>query len=630
MSASPPGPDRTRAAIALLAVAAIALHLALRYGINGGTLGPIPVADLPLWTALLLGGVPLVAELAAKAVRREFGSDLLAGLSIVTSVVLGEYLAGALVVLMLSGGEALEQYAVRRASSALSALARRMPTVAHRRTDGGLKDVPLADVAVGDTLVVLPHEVCPVDGTVLDGRGSMDESYLTGEPYQMSKAPGSGVLSGAVNGEAALTVRVGRPVEDSRYAKIMRVMRESEQRRPRLRRLGDRLGAWYTPLAVAIALAAWAASGEAVRFLAVLVVATPCPLLIAIPVAIIGSVSLAARRGIVIKDPAVLERIDTCRTAIFDKTGTLTYGRPDLTEVLPAAGFDSEEVLALVASLERYSKHPLAGAVLDAARRRGLPRQDVDEVREPPGAGLTGKVGGRAVEVTSRTKLLAGHPEQAASLPPVAGGLECVVLVDGRHAATFRFRDTPRAEGAPFIEHLGPRHQFDRILLVSGDREEEVRYLAEQVGIRDVFAARTPEQKVAITRAEAARAPTAFFGDGINDAPAMAAATVGVALGTENDVTAEAAGAVVMDRTLRRVDELLHISRRLRVIALQSAVGGMALSVLGMFAAAGGYLPPVAGAVVQEAIDVAAVLNALRAAWPPRSLTDYPHGAADR
>jgi heavy metal translocating P-type ATPase len=629
MLSPPPASDRTHVTIALLAVGAIALHMALRYGVNAGAVGSVRVANLPLGIALLLGGGPLVAELGAKALRREFGSDLLAGLSIVTSVLLGEYLAGTLVVLMLSGGEALEAYAVRKASSALSALARRMPTAAHLRAEGGLKDVPVTEVAVGDTVVVLPHEVCPVDGTVLDGHGSMDESYLTGEPYRMSKAPGSAVLSGAVNGEAALTVRVDRPAQDSRYAKIMRVMRDSEQRRPRLRRLGDKLGALYTPLAVAIALTAWAASGEAVRFLAVLVVATPCPLLIAIPVAVIGSVSLAARRGIIIKDPAALEAIDTCRTAVFDKTGTLTYGRPELTELVPTGGSEANETLALVASLERYSKHPLAGAVLGAARARGLALRDADEVREPPGAGLSGRVGGRAVEVTGRPKLAARRPDLAAALPLAAGGLECVALIDGRPAAVLRFRDRPRAGGARFIGHLRPRHHFGRVLLVSGDRESEVRYLADQVGITEVYAAQTPEQKLALVRREAARAPTAVFGDGINDAPALAAATVGVAFGAGSDITAEAAGAVVLDSTLEKADELLHIGRRLRSIALQSAVGGMALSAAGMLVAAAGLLPPVAGAVLQELIDVAAVLNALRAALPPRSLTDYPHGPAE-
>jgi hypothetical protein len=261
----------------------------------------LTLGDLPLVIMLFLGGVPLVWDLVTKLLRGTFGSDLLAGLSIVTSIVLGEYLAGVLVVLMLSGGEALESRAVSRAGDVLNALARRMPTLAHRKLATGFTDVALSEVAVGDVIVVLPHEICPVDGTVVAGRGSMDESYLTGEPYRMAKAPGSAVLSGAINGQAALEVSTERVAGDSRYAKIMEVLKTSEERRPPLRRLADSLGAFYTPLAVAIALAAWWASGEATRFLAVLVVATPCPLLIAIPVAIIGAVSLAAKRGIVIR-----------------------------------------------------------------------------------------------------------------------------------------------------------------------------------------------------------------------------------------------------------------------------------------------------------------------------------------
>jgi heavy metal translocating P-type ATPase len=498
-----------------------------------------------------------------------------------------------------------------------------VPSVAHRKAGGAIADVPLDAVAVGDTLVVFPHEVCPVDGTVVGGHGSMDESYLTGEPYLVSKAPGAAVLSGAVNGADALTVRADRPAADSRYAKIMRVMRESEQRRPRLRRLGDALGAVYTPVAVAVALAAWAATGDPVRFLAVLVVATPCPLLIAIPVAVIGAVSLAARRAIIVKDPAVLEKVGTCRVAIFDKTGTLTYGRPGLTGLVPADGFDADEVLGLVASLERYSKHPLAGAVLDAAAAAGVELRDAAEVSEKPGRGLTGVVAGRAVRVTGRAKLASADPALAAGLPPEAGGLECVVLIDGGLAGTLRFRDRPRAEGEPFIRHLARSHGFERVLLVSGDREGEVRYLAEQVGIAEVFAGQSPEEKLELVRRETARADTVFLGDGINDAPALTAATVGLAFGRNSEVTAEAAGAVILDATLRKVDEFLHIGRRLRAVALQSAAGGMALSVAGMAAAAAGYLPPVAGAVFQEAVDVLAVLNALRVSFPPRALTDY-------
>jgi heavy metal translocating P-type ATPase len=626
------GPSPKQTLIAVFTIAAIVLHLVLRYGVGLSTaLYGLPLYQLPLVAALLFGGGPLVIDVLVKLLRGEFGTDMLAGISIITSAVLGtvggaigsEYLAGALVVLMLSGGEALEAYAVRSASSVLEALARRMPSLAHRRKDGQITDVALSQVVVGDTLVVFPHETCPVDGTAVEGHGVMDESYLTGEPYMMSKIAGSSVLSGAINGETALTIRAEKLAVDSRYAKIMEVMRASEKCRPRLRRIGDQLGAFYTPFAVAIALVAWAVSRDVIRFLAVLVAATPCPLLIAIPVAIIGAISLSARRGIIIKDPTVLEKIDTCRTAIFDKTGTLTYGKPKLTAAVLAPGFTEEEVLGFVASLERYSKHPLAEAIMEAARGKGVSLLEATEIREPPGEGLRGTVAGRAIQVTNRKKLVAQQPRLEQEIPPFVGGMECVITIDGRYAATFRFRDQPRAEGVSFVRHLGPKHLFERVLIVSGDRESEVRYLAEQVGITEVRASQTPEQKVAIVRQETERANTVFLGDGINDAPALTAATVGLAFGQSSDITAEAAGAVIMDTSLEKVDEFMHISRRLRSILLQSAIGGIAFSLIGMGLAAAGYLPPVAGAILQEAIDVAAVVNALRVAFPPKTLTDY-------
>ncbi len=611
--------SRKQFLIAGLAIVAIAAHLILRFGVAVEA----RVADVPLYAALLLGGSPLVWDLLVKVFHREFGSDLLAGISIVTSAILGEYLAGTLVVLMLSGGEALEAYAVRSASSVLEALSKRMPSVAHRKTDSQLEDVPLEQVAVDDVLLVFPHEVCPIDGTVVEGHGVMDESYLTGEPYVMSKTPGSEVLSGAINGESALTIRADKLAVDSRYAQIMKVMQTSQQQRPRIRRLGDQLGAVYTPVAVAVGVAAWLVSGDPVRFLAVMVVATPCPLLIAIPVAIIGSISLAARRAIVIRDPAVLEKIDTCRTVIFDKTGTLTYGEPRLTEQSCGAGMQAHEVLSLVASVERYSKHPLAAAIGAAARDQSVAMHEATEISEKPGQGLRGRVAGKTIRITSRKQFAADQPDAVAALPPASGGLECVILIDEHFAAIYRFRDAPRREGASFIDHLRPRHRVNRVMLLSGDRESEVRYLADLVGVREVQAEKSPEEKLAIVQAETARANTLFVGDGINDAPALMAATVGVAFGQNSDVTTEAAGAVIMDSSLGKVDELMHIGQRMRRIALQSAVGGMAISVVAMFVAAAGYLPPVAGAVTQEVIDVIAVLNALRVALPPRSLIDF-------
>ncbi len=618
-----PTVDRSRVAIAIIALVAIAAHLILKYAITDWYRTWPGMANLPLLAALGIGGIPLVLELIQKALRKEFGSDLLAGISIVTSVILGEYLAGTLVVLMLSGGEALEGYAVQSASSVLRALAKRMPSVAHRKKEGQLRDVKLDEVAVGDTLVIHPHEICPVDGTVLEGHGTMDESYLTGEPYLLPKSPGSAVLSGSINGEAVLIIQADKLAVDSRYAKIMQVMRDSEQHRPQLRRLGDQLGAWYTPLAVGIAILAWIISQEATRFLAVLVVATPCPLLISIPVAIIGAISLAARRGIIIKNPAALETIQICSTAIFDKTGTLTYGKPELTEVLPIARFTSDEILRWTASLERYSKHPLASAILHSAEEKGLALIPAEHVSEKPGQGLVGKLGGHEVMVTHRRKYLKLHPEKESLMPAVAPGMECLILVDGEYAATFRFRDRPRRDGRPFIDHLSPKHGINRVLLVSGDRESEVEYLAKLMGITDTYASQTPEAKLELVKQETAKARTIYVGDGINDAPALTAASVGIAFGQNSDITAEAADAVILESSLTKVDELLHIGQRMRSIALQSAVGGMALSVVGMLFAAAGYLPPVAGAVCQEIIDVWAVLNALRVAWPPKQLTDY-------
>lgn len=612
--------------IAALAISSIVAHLLLRFVLQSSE----DVYQIPLWLTLAAGGLPLICDLSAKFWQREFGSDSLGGIAIITSVFLEQYLAGCIIVLMLSGGETLESFALRSASSVLEALAKRMPSVAHLKSDSTIQDVPLKDVVIGDTVVIYPHDTCPVDGVVVQGHGVMDESYLTGEPFEMTKTIGSSVISGAINGESALTIRTTQLAADSRYAKIMEVMRESEAKRPQLRRLGDQLGAIYTPAALAVAGIAWAVSGEAMRFLAVLVIATPCPLLIGIPIAIIGSISLCARRSIIVKSPVVLEQIAKCRTAIFDKTGTLTYGEPKLTEQIVAPGHDAMEVLTLTASLERYSKHPLARAILSAAAENNLSLPEATEVGEEPGQGLRGTVSGREVLVTSRNHVSGLGIEGANHIPPVAGGLECVVVVDRRYAGMLRFRDAPREESHSFVEHLGPSHQFEHVLLVSGDRESEVQYLAEEVGITEVFSEQSPEEKLAIVRSETAKAKTLYVGDGINDAPAMMASTVGISIGQNSDVTAEAAGVVIMDNSLTKVDEFMHISRRMRNIALQSAVGGMALSMIGMGFAAAGYLSPISGAILQEVIDVLAVLNALRAAFPPRVTHDLISFEIDR
>lgn len=608
-------PPRTKETwIALASLLGIALYLIARF------LFQLPERNTRwILIAVLVSGVPLLVDLLKKLAAREVGSDALAGISIVTSVILGEYLAGAIIVLMLSGGTALELYATRRASTVLSALAKRLPSIAHRLMNDGLADVQMADVQIGDRLVVLPNEICPADGTVAEGRGSMDESYLTGEPFQIAKAPGSEVLSGAINGPDAMTIVVTKLPVDSRYAKIVQVMEQAEAQRPRMRRIADRLGGWYTLLALTVAVAGWVIGGEPRRFLAVLVIATPCPLLLAIPVAIIGAISLAATRGIIIKDPAMLERIDRCRTIIFDKTGTLTYGKPSLTDVLCAPGVTRALALRLAMSLEQYSRHPLAISILDAARAEGTMPVEVSDISERPGEGLQGHIDGDIIEITGRKNVASAIASQ---LPPPATGMECIVLRNGEYAATLRFQDVPREESRSFVDHLLPRHRAGRVMLVSGDRDAEVQHLAALVGIDNVRSGASPEEKLAIVRAEAAKAPTLFLGDGINDAPAMEAATVSIAFGHNSDITAEAADAVVLQPSLASVDELIHIGRRMRRIALQSAAGGMALSLIGMLAAAAGWLAPVPGAIAQEVIDVLAVLNALRVAAARRELND--------
>ena len=430
--------------VAGIAVVAIAAYLFLRFAIGAQP----DDAALPLWIAIAIGGAPLLWRLARALLSGNFGSDLLAGFSIVAGILNDQPLVAAIIVLMLAGGASLERYATGHAKSVLKALHRRTPRIAHRRTESGLIDIPLDEVQVGDALIILPHELAPVDGVVTEGHGRMNEAFLTGEPFEMAKTPGSPVLSGATNGEDVLHIEATKLPADSRHAQIVQLLERAEQDRPQVRRVGDRLGAWYTVLALSIAVAAWLLSGDPLRFLAVTVIATPCPLLIGIPVAVLGAISLAAKHGVIVKTPAALEQMDQCSTIIMDKTGTLTYGSPSLSEVICGPGVTEETLLQRAGSLEQYSKHPLAEAVLDAVHQRGLIVPAAERVSEKPGHGLQGTIGGIDVRITSRGKL----PEM--ELPPVAGGLECIVLFDDRLGGILRFRDAPRAESRPFISHL--------------------------------------------------------------------------------------------------------------------------------------------------------------------------------
>jgi len=603
-------PLKFRWQLIVIGISLLAIGLSIIFRITS-----ISSPTIPLLIAIIIGGIPSILQILLKLIKGDLGADSLAAIALITAFILNQYLAAVIIILMISSGQALEAYAMRKASSALLALAERMPTIAHRKISGGIEDILLTNILIGDSIIIYPHETCPVDGIVTEGHGSMDESYLTGEPYQISKVPGTAVLSGAINGETALTIQAQKVPSESRYASIVTVLQEAEQKRPTLRRLGDQIGAVFAPIALILAFVTWYITGDAIRFLAVLVIATPCPLLIAIPITVISAISMAARRAIIIKDPTVLERLPTCRTAIFDKTGTLTYGKPILTEILTKEGLDSNFILQNTASLERYSKHPLASAILQAATKNNLSLLDATSVTEPPGKGLSGIIGQNKIVVTHRKKILEEFPQMTNQLPPTSTGLECIIMINDQYAATVRFRDVPRKETKSFISHLKPFHQFKKIMLVSGDRESEVKYLGTLLNLSEIHASQTPQQKLEIVRSEMKKDPTLFMGDGINDAPALTAATVGIAFGQFSNVTAEAAGAVIMENSLNRVDELIHLSLSTRKIALESAIGGMALSVIGMGFAAAGFLTPVAGAIIQEIIDIIAIMNALRLIW---------------
>ncbi|MDR3476915.1 MAG: heavy metal translocating P-type ATPase [Gammaproteobacteria bacterium] len=615
----PPAPFKLQWQLIIVAISLIAIVLSTIFKITS-----ISSSDSPLLIAIIFGGIPSFFHIILKLLKGDLGADSLAAIALITAVILNQYLAAVLIILMLASGQTLEVYAMRKASSVLLALSERMPTLVHRRMINGIEDIPLLDICIGDEIVVYPHEICPVDGVVIEGQGTMDESYLTGEPYQISKAPGTSVLSGAINGESALILRAQKLPSDSRYASIVVVLQEAEQKRPTMRRLGDQIGAIFAPVALIIALAAWYLTGDVIRFLAVLVIATPCPLLIAIPITLISAISMAAKQAIIIKDPTVLERLPTCRTAIFDKTGTLTYGKPVLTDIFTDKNIDSNFILQNVASLERYSKHPLAIAILQAAKKNKLPLLDATSVSEKPGQGLNGVIEENKIHITNRKKSLETHPEIAKLLPPVSAGLECIVLFNNKYGATLHFHDAPRKDSKSFISHLTPSHQFTKIMLVSGDSESEVKYLGKLLNFSEIYASQTPEQKLAIVRSERKKAPTLFMGDGINDAPALTAATVGIAFGEYSNATAEAAGAVIMENTLKKVDELIHLSLATRKIALECAIGGMALSMIGMGFAAAGLISPVVGAILQEMIDVIAIINALRLIWSNKIETDLP------
>ena len=578
----------------------------------------LSLADLAWAVAVVVALVPLGISVARDLWHRETGVDLIALLAMAGSLVLGQYLAGAVIGLMLSGGQALERFASARARRELSSLVSRAPRVVHRYVRGELTSPDISEVREGDRLLVKPGEVVPVDGLMTSEAAVLDESALTGESMPVEHLASDRVRSGAVNVGAPFDMRALTTAEESTYAGIVRLVREAQDSKAPFVRLADRYALWFLPLTLAVSAAAWVISGDPVRALAVLVVATPCPLILAAPVAIVAGISQAAHRGVIVKGGGALETLARVRTLVFDKTGTLTAGSPRVASVEAFGHFDSSELLCLAASLDQVSNHVFADGIVVAARDRQIALQFPERVEEHPGKGIDGVVDGHRVALGQARWLQDGKPlpEAAAEVRRrmAADGASAVfVAVDGAISGALIMVDPVRSETPQALRMLR-QAGISRIVLLSGDRRDVAQQVGGALGVDAVLSEHTPEQKVEAVRRERSSAVTVMVGDGVNDAPALAVADVGIAMGARGaTASSEAADAVIVVDRLDRVAEAVLIARHARGIAVQSVVAGMALSVVGMLLATAGVLPPVAGAFFQEAIDVAVILNALRA-----------------
>lgn len=602
---------------ALLAVTTTALVV----GLTSWLLGAVGVADV-LWelgTAAAI--VPAVVWVLAALRHGRAGVDLIAVLALGGTLAIGEFLAGALIALMLATGRTLEEAAQRRASHDLHALLAHAPRSARRRTAGEVATVPLEDVVVGDLLVVGPGETVPVDGRVESAEAVLDESVLTGESLQIARRRGDGVRSGVVNAGGAFELRATATEQDSTYAGIVRLAQQAGAESAPLVRLADRYAAWFLPLTLVVAALAWLVSGSAVRAVAVLVVATPCPLLLAAPVAVVSGLSRASRRGVVVRDGGALENLGRARTVLLDKTGTLTRGRPSVLDVAAAPGQVPAQVLRTAASLDQYSPHVLARALVDAARERELNLSVPADVTEEPGRGISGTVDGHRVFVGRVIPARAGSSwARAVDHRALLDGATVAWLVVDEHLTGAVLLRDPLRHDAPLALRRLRAAGIQRLLMLTGDREAPAQEAAAVLGLDGVRAELGPADKVGVVRSERERAVTVMVGDGVNDAPALAAADVGVAMGARGSTASSEAADVVL--TTDRVDRLadaVAIAQRSRRIAVQSALGGMSLSLVAMAGAAFGLIPPAAGALLQEGIDVAVILNALRAVRADRS-----------
>ncbi|WP_405030217.1 heavy metal translocating P-type ATPase [Mycoplana sp. BE70] len=588
-------------------------------GLAGGTItwlyGSETWADRTWFTATVPVLIALAIEIVTSLRKGEVGLDLVAAFSMTAALAFGEPLAANVVALMYSGGQLLESYAEGRARREMTALLGRVAHTAMRYTGEALEEVPLSEIRAGDRILVRHGEVVPVDGTLASEAAALDQSSLTGESAKVDKASGDEILSGSTNLGNAFDIIATRPAAESTYANIVRLVQQAQASKAPSVRIADRYAVWFLVLTLLIAGVAWWLSGDRIRALAVLVVATPCPLILALPVAIISGMSRSAKLGVLIKSGGALEALAKVRTAVLDKTGTLTYGQARVIEMKTTEGWDGQEMLRLAASLDQASSHVIAEALVGEARRRGLPLSTPTDISEAAGTGVTGVVdgcrvtigGSRYVRDSSKGDPYAlrdGVPDDAAVV---------AVAVDGELAGIIMLADRIRPDAAAMLEAL---HGVGvgRIVLASGDRSDVVAAVAAKLGIDEAHGELTPAQKVEIVRRESFKEPTMMVGDGVNDAPALATATVGIAMGARGAAaSSESADVVLLVDRLDHLIKAIHTAHRTKRIALQSVLIGLGLSVVAMLVAAAGYLPPVAGAFTQELIDIAVILNALRA-----------------
>jgi heavy metal translocating P-type ATPase len=581
-----------------------------------------PGAATAVWSAgLAVTGLPVAWRTMRGVMSGRFAADLVAMLAILSALLLGEPLAGLIVVVMQTGGEALERYAEGRASEAVRELEAAAPRVAHRVRPGGTEDIQADEVAVGDELLVRPGELVPCDGLILAGRSHVDAARLTGEPLPVSAAPGTRLLSGSVNLDGPLTLRATAMARESQYARVVELVRTAQESKSPLQRLADRYAVWFTPFTLLVCAVAYWLTRDPVRVLAVLVVATPCPLILATPVAVVGGINRAARRGIIFRHGSALEQLAGITVAVFDKTGTLTLGRPRVARVLTAPPFTELELLRLAGGVEHGSGHLLARTLSEEVGARGIVPAEAFEVTESPGEGVTGQTDGRCVTVGAWTYVVRRHPDAEAGLYAALAAakgeaLRAYIAVDGRGAGVVEYADRIRPGVGGLLATLrllGVR----RALLLSGDDQANAAAVGLAVGMDEAHGGLLPGEKVAfVQRLVKAGERVLMVGDGTNDAPALSSATVGIALASGGGgISAEAADAVILADDPTRVAEAMAISRRTLRLARQSIWAGLGLSAAAMIAASLGHIPPVAGALLQEGIDVAVIINALRASF---------------